>query len=477
MSTELPHSLKAEQALLGILLHDNLAVERIPEQYRADHMHDPVHARLAGAILETVQRGGVVDLIVLQERFSADKALEELGGFTYLADLVDHAPAGTQTTDLCYLITDLALRRQLVRLSQEIALAATGEREVPALDQIDRIEKELYGLATFQQERGLTDLGDVFAEALEMAAAAYSRDSELRGLSTGLLDLDKKMGGLAPTDLIILAARPSMGKSTLALNIAEYTAKTYRQEVVDGVARVAKGGVAAVFSLEMSKAQLGIRILSSAIGVSSERIAKGQLSYDEFARMRDAAIELRKAPLYIDDTGSISLEKLATKCRRLARTVGLHLIVVDYLQLMTCANSDKMSTNERVATITQGLKALAKELNVPVLVLSQLTRKVEDRSDKRPQLSDLKDSGAIEQDADIVMFIYRHAYYLEREIPKEGSVEHMKWEEELDKCKAEAEVIIGKNRHGSIGVVKVLFNADTTAFRDTVRDETYAEAA
>lgn len=478
MSEELPHSRKAEQALLGILLHDNLAVERIPEQFRPEHLFDPVHARLCAAILEAVQRGGAVDPIVLQERFSEDKAFLEMGGFGYLADLVDHAPSGTSTADFCYLVTDLALRRELVRLSEEIAKSALHDREVPALDQIDAVERQLYQLATFQEEKGLTGLDDVFAEALEMAAAAYSRDSELRGLSTGLMDLDKKLGGLAPTDLIIVAARPSMGKTSLCVNIAESVARTYVRELVEGELKVTRGGVAAVFSLEMSKAQLGIRMLSAAIGVSSSRIARGQLSYDEFARMRDAAIELRDAPLYIDDTAAISLEKLATKCRRLKRTVGLHLIVIDYLQLMTCAGSDKMSPNERVAKITQGLKALAKELDVPVIALSQLTRKVEERSDKKPQLADLKESGAIEQDADVVMFVYRHAYYLEREQPKEGSAEHMKWEEELEKCRHEAEIIIGKNRHGSVGVVKLKFNDDTTKFSDTERDESaYAQAA
>lgn len=473
MTDTLPHSLKAEQALLGMLLFDNYAVEHIPPVFRAEHMFDQVHQRICAAVLEAIQRGGRADPLILAELFEGDDAFAEMGGFGYLADLVDKAPQ-VGAADYCHVISDMALRREIIRSAQEAIDRAMNDRQTPAMDQIDALERDLYQMATYEGEKGLASLGDVFSEAIEIAAHAFDRDGELSGVSTGLVDLDKKIGGLAPSDLIILAARPSMGKTSLAVNIGENIAKAYAMgEDASGQPVVKSGGVVAVFSLEMSRAQLGIRMLSAGVGISGERIMRGQMSADDFSRMVEYGRETQDAPLYIDDTGAISLEKIATRCRRLKRTVGLHAIIIDYLQLVTISGGEKMQRAQLISEVTAGLKALAKELKVPVLALSQLTRAVESRPDKKPQLSDLKESGAIEQDADVVAFVYRHAYYLEREQPKEGSAEHLKWEEELEKCAKEADVIIGKNRHGTVGSVKLRFNPDTTKFSDTIRDEEF----
>jgi len=470
----LPSSQKAEQALLGILLFDNHAIERIPDFFRADHMHDPVHARLCGAILQAVHAGGGVDLITLGERFSDDEAFEQMGGFGYLADLVDHAPAGTMAGDFCHLISDLAIRRELIRLSDEIAAGAHGDRETPALAQVDELERKLYALSTFRTETGPKAFSDSLAAALERAAAGYMRDGGMSGLSSGLMDLDNKLGGFAPSQLIILAARPSMGKTALATNIAFHNARTYVAEHQDdGTIKAAKGGVTAFFSLEMAAEELAMRILADVSGINSERIEKGEIDANEFGQLRDAALEIQDAPLYIDETGAISIAAIATRARRLKRTVGLDLLVVDYLQMITSGQDKHMSPQERVSYVTQQLKALAKELGIPIIALSQLTRNVETRPDKRPQLSDLRESGAIEQDADLVLFVYRHIYYLEREVPKEGSMEHLKWEEECEKVRNVAEIIIGKRRGGSIGTVKVAFKGETTKFSDLAREDRY----
>jgi replicative DNA helicase len=286
------------------------------------------------------------------------------------------------------------------------------------------------------------------------------------------MDLDRQLGGLHPSDLLILAGRPSMGKTALATNIAFNVARSYAWEPQpDGSRKTASGGVVAFFSLEMSAEQLAMRILADASGVSGDKLRKGEIDASEFGRLRDAAIEIQEAPLYVDATGGLSIAKLTARARRLKRSVGLDLIVIDYLQLVTTDNGGRDSNRvQEVSAITGGLKALAKELNVPVLALSQLSRQVENREDKKPQLSDLRESGSIEQDADAVMFVYREAYYLGRTEPREGTPEHMTWQEEMDKIANLAEVIIGKQRHGPIGTVKLHFNSDTTKFGNLARE-------
>jgi replicative DNA helicase len=471
-----PSNIEAEQALLGTILFDNSAYERLSDQLKAHHFYEPFHARLFTAMEEHIRKGLLAEPIVLMERFKRDPAFEELGGLRYLADLVDRAPPAANAADYGRVIYDLALRRDLIRIGGELANAANTDREKTARDQIEAAEQQLYTLA----ESGASQTGFVgFAEALrgaiEMAAEAYSRDGGLAGISTGLIDLDQKLGGLHPSDLLILAGRPSMGKTALGTNIAFHVARNYAwSPLPDGTRKTESGGVVAFFSLEMSAEQLAMRLLADASGVSSDRLRKGEIDASEFGRVRDAAMEIQESPLFIDATGGLSISKLAARCRRLKRQQGLDLIVVDYLQLLTTGGDGAAGRSDNrvqeVSMITQGLKALAKELSVPVIALSQLSRQVEAREDKRPQLSDLRESGSIEQDADCVMFVYREAYYKSRAEPREGTPEHLTWQEEMDQIHNLAEVIIGKQRHGPIGTVKLSFHADTTKFGNLARE-------
>jgi len=469
-----PHNLEAEQALLGALLFDNAAYERLSDQLQARHFYEPFHARLFAAIEDHIRKGQLAEPIVLLERFRRDPAFEELGGIRYLADLVDRAPPAANAAEYGRVIYDLSLRRDLIRIGGDIAANAVhSEANQTARDQIESAEQQLYTLAeTGSSSTGFVEFADALRGAVEMAAEAFGRDGGLAGVSTGLIDLDQKLGGLHPSDLLILAARPSMGKTALAVNIAFNVAKNYAWEPQpDGTKKTVNGGVVAFYSLEMSADQLAMRLLAEVSGVSSDRLRKGEIDASEFGRVRDAAMDIQSAPLYIDDTGGLSLSKLVARARRLKRQVGLDLIIVDYLQLITVG--DGRSTENRVqevTQITQGLKALAKELMVPVIGCAQLSRQVENREDKRPQLSDLRESGSIEQDADVVMSIFRESYYLSRAEPREGSAEHLTWQEEMDRVSGVAEIIIGKQRHGPIGTVKLSFNEDLTKFGNLARE-------
>jgi replicative DNA helicase len=470
----IPHNIDAEQALLGAILFDNAAYERLSDQLTARHFYEPFHARLFAAMEIHIRKGQLAEPIVLAEQFKRDPSFDELGGLRYLADLVDRAPPAANAPDFARLVYELALRRELIRIGGDIAVAANqSDPELSARDQIESAEQQLYSLAeTGAPTSGLTAFGDALRGAVDMAAEAFGRDGGLAGVSTGLIDLDQRLGGLHPSDLLILAARPSMGKSSLASNIAFDVARNYAWEPQpDGSRKTVNGGVVAFFSLEMSAEQLALRILGEVSGVSSDRLRKGEIDASEFGRVRDAAIEIQAAPLYIDDTGGLSISKLAARARRLKRQTGLDLLVVDYLQLLTTGESSRTDNRvQEVSMITQGLKALAKELSIPVIALSQLSRQVESREDKRPQLSDLRESGSIEQDADVVMFIYREAYYKSRTEPREGTPEHLTWQEDMDRIHNLAEVIIGKQRHGPIGTVKLHFNADLTKFSNLARE-------
>jgi replicative DNA helicase len=472
-----PANIEAEQALLGILLYDNSAYERLSDQLNARHFFEPFHGRLFAAVQNHIRRGQLAEPMLLADEFQRDPAFVDLGGVRYLADLVDRAPPPSNASDYGRVIYDHALRRDLIRIGGEIAtLAHEGDPELSARDQIEAAEQQLYTLAeTGSASNGLVDFNDALAGAVEMAAEAYNRDGGLSGLSTGLTDLDQKLGGLHASDLIILAARPSMGKSALGANIAFNVARHYAFEPQpDGRRKTVSGGVVAFFSLEMSAEQLAMRLLAEVTEVPSDKIRKGEINAVEFGRIRDAAAEIREAPLYMDDTGGISIAKLAARSRRLKRTVGLDLIVVDYLQLITTGETGRVDNRvQEVSQITQSLKALAKELAVPIIALAQLSRQVENREDKKPQLADLRESGSIEQDADVVMFIYREAYYLSRAEPKEGSKEHLEWQEKIDPIRNLAEIIIGKQRHGPIGVVRMHFNEDLTKFSNHAREGRY----
>jgi replicative DNA helicase len=468
-----PAIIEAEQALLGALLYDNAAFERLGDHLQARHFYEPFHERLFAAIETNIRKGQLAEPILLAEQFNRDPAFEELGGVRYLADLVNRAPPAANAPDYANAVYDLALRRDLIRIGGDIStMAQQGDADLDARDQIEAAEQQLYQLAeTGGVSSGFVNFADALRGAVAMAAEAHSRDGGLAGLSTGLLDLDQKIGGMHPSDLMILAARPSMGKTSLACNVAFDVARNYAWEPQpDGSKKTVRGGVVAFFSLEMSAEQLAMRLLAEASGVSGDRLRKGEIDAMEFGRIRDAALEIQEAPLYIDATGGITLAKLTARARRLKRMVGLDLIIVDYLQLITTGSGGPDNRVQEVSMITQGLKALAKELNVPVMALSQLSRQVENREDKKPQLSDLRESGSIEQDADMVMFVYREEYYLSRLEPREGTEEHFRWQEQMDQVKGLAELIIGKQRHGPIGNVKLSFDSDTTKFGNLARD-------
>ncbi|MDQ8027239.1 MAG: replicative DNA helicase [Brevundimonas sp.] len=461
----LPHNLEAEQALLGSLMFDNAVFERLSDRLRGSHFYEPFHQRLYDAVEDHIRQGMLAEPTILMERFKQDPAFQEFGGLRYLADLVDRAPPAANAPDYARVVYDLALRRDLIRIGGEIIKDAP-DPERPAEDQIEQAEQTLYSLAeTGKPSSGFVSFSHALSGAVQMAAEAYQRDGKLAGLATQLDDLDQKLGGLHPSDLLILAGRPSMGKTALATNIAFNVARSYRWEPTPEGRKTVSGGVVAFYSLEMSAEQLAMRMLADASGVSSDKLRKGEIDASDFGKIRDAAVEIGESPLYIDATGGLSISKLAARARRLKRMDhGLDLIIVDYLQLVTTGENSQKNRVQEVSEITGGLKALAKELSVPIIALSQLSRQVEQREDKRPQLSDLRESGSIEQDADCVMFVYRESYYLGRAEPKEGTEEHLQWQQDMDRLEHQAEVVIGKQRHGPIGIVKLAFDANTTRF-------------
>jgi replicative DNA helicase len=477
---QLPNDVEAELLVLGAVLYDNDAADRC-EHLRAEHFYEPGHGRAWGIITALIAKGSRADATTVGAQMESDPVFQELGGWQWLADLIDHAPATSVVRDYADIVVDRAIRRELLTFTGELTTAAkTIDPERPASAVLEQAERSLFGIAEAKTDQGgFVSFSSALDKALQSAGEAYMRDGALVGLSTGLTDLDAKLGGLHPSDLLILAGATSMGKTSLATNIAFSVARSYVPgPVVDGVKTAERGGVVAFYSLEMSEEQLAQRIVADVAGISSDRIRKGQIDASEFGRLRDAADELREVPLHIDATGAISIARLSQRARRLKRRKGLDLIVVDYLQLVTTDMGGRNSNRvQEVAAITGGLKALAKDLNVPVIALCQLSRKVSEREDKKPQLSDLRESGSIEQDADAVLFVHREEYYLGRTEPRAGTPEHMNWTEEMSKVQGLAEVIIGKQRHGPIGTVRLHFNADTTRFSNLAREGRYDQNA
>ena len=464
-----PHNLEAEQALLGAILFDNETYNRITPNLQDRHFFDPVHGRIFAACAEIISAGELADGVTLKERFARDGGIKEIGGALYLMKLMEMAaPLTAQAQSYAELIYDLALRRELIRVGNVIAdLAENPPDDHDAEDIIEEAERTLFTLAeSGTSASGFSPFSKALATSIEVAAAAYESKSEVSGIATHFEDLDRMLGGMHPSDLVILAGRPSMGKAALATNIAFNIAKArlaFDRAPEDGKP-VDKGGVVAFFSLEMSAEQLATRLLSDAAEIESDRIRRGKISKQEYERLADEAVNLQKLPLHIDETGAIGIAQLQARARRLQRTMGLDCIVVDYLQLVTSSSRKSDGRVQEVSEITQGLKALAKDLKVPVIALSQLSRQVETREDKRPQLSDLRESGSIEQDADVVLFVYRESYYLERAEPREGTDEHIAWMRQVDEVRNQAEVIIGKQRHGPIGKVKLFFDSRYTRF-------------
>ncbi len=468
----MPHSVEAEQQLLGAILTNNDVFDRVASIIGAQHFFDPVHARIFEIASARIAKNNLASPVTLKAFMEDDEGLKELRGPAYLARLAGAAISSFAVRDYAQMIYDLAVRRDLISLGRDISAkaakvdVASGPRE-----QIVEAEQALYKMA----EQGRSDTGfqsflKAVTDAVNVANAAYQREGGLAGVSTGLVDMDRKLGGLHRSDLLILAGRPSMGKTSLATNIAFNIAKTYRKGTrPDGTDGTVEGGVVGFYSLEMSAEQLAARILSEAAEVPSEQIRRGDMTETEFRRFVDAAKSLEACPLYIDDTPALPISQLAARARRLKRTHGLDVLIIDYLQLVKGTGKGDNRVNE-ISEISQGLKAIAKELDIPVIALSQLSRQVESREDKRPQLSDLRESGSIEQDADVVMFVFREEYYKEREKPGEHDLEKMAaWQDEMERLHGRAEVVIGKQRHGPIGTVELSFEGRFTRFGNLVK--------
>ncbi len=469
-----PCNIEAEQALLGAILVNNEVFDRVAAVIDTHHFYDPVHGRIYETMKRRIQKNMQATPVTLKTFLEDDEGLKEVGGPNYLVRLAGAAISIASARDYAQTVYDLAIRRDLMRIGEEIRYkAAHVDVESEPREQIVDAEQQLYKLAeTGKYEGGFKSFLAASVEAIHVANAAYMRDGGLAGIPTELIDLDKKLGGLHPSDLLILAGRPSMGKTTLATNIAFNVAKAFREgEKPDGTVGAVEGGRVGFYSLEMSAEQLATRILSEAARVPSEKIRRGDMEEEEFQRLVEASRELERMPLYIDDTPALPISTLAARARRLKRQHGLDLLVIDYLQLVRPATAKDSRVNE-VSEITQGLKAIAKELNIPVIALSQLSRQVESREDKRPQLSDLRESGSIEQDADVVMFVFREEYYKEREKPGEHDIEAtMKWQEVMEQVAGKAEVIIGKQRHGPIGTVELAFEGRFTRFGNLARPD------
>jgi replicative DNA helicase len=461
----LPHNFEAEQALLGAILVNNEACDRVSGFLKADHFYDALHGRIYDHAAKLIWAGKRATPITLKTFFQADEPVGELTVPQYLGRLAANATTIINAEDYGRTIYDLAVRRSLIQIGEiMVNTAYDAPIDAPPAVQIEDTEQKLYELAeTGKYGSGFEPFTTALTDAIDMAAHAYRRDGGLSGLATGFTDLDQRMGGLQPSDLIIVAGRPSMGKTALATNIAYHVAHSYRRDLDSEVAL--DGAVVGFFSLEMSAEQLATRIISEQSYIPSERIRRGRIESDEFDRIVEVSQELQNLPLYIDQTGGITVAQLAARARRLKRQRDVGLIVVDYLQLLS--GSTRRAAEGRVqevSEITTGLKALAKELHVPVLALSQLSRQVEQREDKRPQLADLRESGSIEQDADVVLFVFREEYYVERRQPRENTEEHKQWQAEMDMVTGKAEVIIGKQRHGPTGTIRLQFTPEFTRF-------------
>ena len=481
---ERPHNLEAEQQLLGALIKNNELIDRMsPLGLKGFHFYEPFHQEIYEKIIQMNNNGKAVTILFLKTLFETNDAFDS---DSYFISLVANATHSLIIKDVANEIYELSLRRQLIQTAESLehsSYALSEDREVSSI--IEDTEIQLYEIdQKGQTGKSFYSFEDSITESLNAAASAYESDDGLAGLATGFSDLDKALGGLQKSDLIILAGRPSMGKTALASNIAFNIAKEFGDQINNNEIQSPKEsadenkfGAVAFFSLEMSAEQLSTRIISDQAGVSSSDVRQGKIDEREISNYMKVAEDLKNVPLYIDQTGAIPIGVLSSRARRLSRTLNqkkqdLSLVVVDYLQLAT-TGSDKYRGNvvQEISQITQGLKALAKELNVPVIALSQLSRNVETRDNKRPQLSDLRDSGAIEQDADIVMFVYREEYYLRRDEPDTGTEQHIDWQNKMTEAHGKASVLIEKHRHGAVKTVEMQFTEKFTRFSDLARDE------
>jgi replicative DNA helicase len=476
-----PHNIEAEQSVLGAILVNNDAFYRVSDFLEPKHFFEPIHQTIFETASSLIRAGKIATPVTLKTFLPADT---DLGGMTvgqYLARLAAEATTIINAHDYGRTVYELALRRDLIGIGTDMVnVAFDAPVDFAPRAQIEDAERRLYELAeSGRYDGGFQRFAQALTVAVDMAAKAFQRDGKLSGIATGLRDLDVKMGGLQPSDLVIVAGRPGMGKTALATNIAYNVAKAHRAEVqADGSMKSINGGIVGFFSCEMSAEQLATRILAEQTGIASSTIRRGGITETDFEKIRDYSIELQSLPLYVDETGGLSISQLTARARRLKRQKGLDLLVVDYIQLLQ--GSGKRGNDNRVQEVTEittSLKALAKELNVPIIALSQLSRQVESRDDKRPQLSDLRESGSIEQDADVVMFVFREEYYLANKEPRAGTPEYEKWQLEMSLVHGKAEVIIGKQRHGPTGTVELQFEASLTRFGDLAHDSHLPERA
>lgn len=476
-----PHNIEAEQGLLGAILINNDAFFRVGDFLEPEHFFEPIHRTLYQLARDLIRAGKTATPVTLKTFIDAQA---DIGGLTvgqYLARLAAEATTIINAGDYGHAIYDLAARRALIGIGEDMVNAAYDSPvDAPPRAQIEDAERALFALAEVgQYGGGFQRFAQAMTTAIDMAAHAFQRDGHLSGLSTGLADLDRQLGGLQASDLIILAGRPGMGKSALATNIGYNIARAWRGGArADGHMETLDGGIVGFFSLEMSAEQLATRILAEQTGIPSSRIRRGAIDENDFEKIKDHAVELQQLPFFIDEAGGLTIAQLSARARRLKRQRGLDLLIVDYLQLL--AGTGKRASDNRVNEVTEittRLKALAKELNVPVLALSQLNRRVEDREDKRPQLSDLRESGSIEQDADVVLFVYREEYYHAMRKPLESNRERFaEWLAEGDKLHGKAEIITAKQRHGPIGTVDLQFDAGVTRFSSLARADHLPEA-
>jgi len=457
---ELPNNIEAEQAVIGSILVSNDIFDDVSIIIDNKKFYDPVHQKIFAAIENLISKGMLANPITLKNYFENDNSLAELEGHEYLVKLTKFSTTIRQTIEYSKIVYDMHIRRELIKISETMTENASNKiLDLPGNKIIEDSERLLFDLA----EKGSFNTSFIkFDQALnytiEMASNAYKNEEGIVGVPTGLTDLDDRLGGMHNSDLLIIAGRPSMGKTALATNIAFHAAKKLQLKGT-------KSSIA-FFSLEMSSEQLSTRILAEQSRIKSNDIRRGRISEEQFDKFIETSKNISELPLYIDETPAISIAAMSNRARRIKRLYGLDLVVVDYIQLMSAANTRDGRVQE-ISEITKGLKALAKELSVPVLALSQLSRAVEHRDIKKPQLSDLRESGSIEQDADVVMFVYREAYYLERKEPRAATVEHAEWQAKMNEVANLAEIIIGKQRHGPTGNVMLEFEPMFTKFKDT----------
>ncbi|MDX2257543.1 MAG: replicative DNA helicase [Hyphomicrobiaceae bacterium] len=475
-----PHNIEAEQALLGAVLINNESLDRVSGFLEPAHFFDPLHAAIYETAGKLILAGKTATPITLRSFFENAEPIDaNLTVPQYLGRLAAAATTIINVADYGRTIYDLAVRRQLILVGEDLVnVAYDSPVDLPPAKQIEETEGRLYALAEHgKYGQGFQTFSSALAQAIDVANNARMRGDRLSGLPTGLIDLDAMMGGLQPSDLIVLAGRPSMGKTALATNIASRVASSKRlQHMQEDPEAASEPAVVGFFSLEMSAEQLAGRILSEEAEIPSHRIRRGQIDEDEMRRLILASQALSQAPLFIDQTGGISIAQLAARARKLKRQRGLDLLIVDYIQLLSGSSAKAAAGRvQEVTEITTGLKALAKELEVPVIALSQLSRQVESREDKRPQLSDLRESGSIEQDADVVLFVFREEYYVARAEPSVSDVQkHLEWQTKLESVRGIGEVIIGKQRHGPTGTVRLSFTGEFTRFDNLDRNHPLA---